>query len=153
MLDYIKLGKKIYNTENPREARRMVVFVGRCLLNAGRMNRLHQFFMKDELLKQIAEEYPFVYEQPTRAFFYNKSTFDERARLVEQHMEYLAKHLKKDVFLGIYARQRYLLWESKDDIGHLRFELFYHPGQRKEGLLSIVRPLPDDVLDCTEQSR
>lgn len=25
MLDYISLGKKIYNTENPREARRMVV--------------------------------------------------------------------------------------------------------------------------------
>ena len=28
--------------------------------------------------------HPFVYEQPTRAFFYNKSTFDERAKLVEQ---------------------------------------------------------------------
>ena len=49
MPQYIKLGKKIYNTENPREARRMVVFVGRCLLNMGRMNRLHQFFTSDAL--------------------------------------------------------------------------------------------------------
>lgn len=61
MLDYISLGKKIYNTENPREARRMVVFVGRCLLNMGRMNRLHQFFMSDALLSRLEEEYPFVY--------------------------------------------------------------------------------------------
>ena len=70
MLDYISLGKKIYNTENPREARRMVVFIGRCLLNMGRMNRLHQFFTSDALLSRLAEEYPFVYEQPTRSFFY-----------------------------------------------------------------------------------
>lgn len=74
MLDYIRLGKKIYNTENPREARRMVVFVGRCLLNMRRMKRLYQFFTSDALLGKLAEEYPFVYEQPTRAFFYNKST-------------------------------------------------------------------------------
>ena len=55
MLDYISLGKKIYNTENPREARRMVVFVGRCLLNMGRMKRLHQFFTSDALLCKMAE--------------------------------------------------------------------------------------------------
>lgn len=58
MLDYISLGKKIYNTENPREARRMVVFVGRCLLNMGRMKRLYQFFTGNALLNQVAEEYP-----------------------------------------------------------------------------------------------
>ena len=146
MLDYISLGKKIYNTENPREARRMVVFVGRCLLNMGRMNRLHQFFTSDALLSRLAEEYPFVYEQPTRAFFYNKSTFDERAKLVEQHMDYLAKHLKEDVFLGLYEKKHYVLWESHDEAGHLRFELSYHPGQRKEGLLSVVLRLDDADL-------
>lgn len=78
MLDYISLGKKIYNTENPREARRMVVFVGRCLLNMGRMKRLHQFFTSNALLNQVAEEYPFVYEQPTRAF----STTNRRSQSV-----------------------------------------------------------------------
>lgn len=82
-------GEKIYNTKNTSETRRMLVFIVRCLLNTGRMNRLHRFFMKDDVRRRIAAEYPFVYEQPTRAFFYNQSTFDERARLVEQHMEYL----------------------------------------------------------------
>lgn len=102
-MNYIRLGKKIYNTKNTSETRRMLVFIVRCLLNTGRMNRLHRFFMKDDVRRRIAAEYPFVYEQPTRAFFYNQSTFDERARLVEQHMEYLEKHIKEDVFLGLYS--------------------------------------------------
>lgn len=82
-MDYIELGKKIYNMENPREVKRCVVFVARCLLNNGRMKKIHQFFHQNELLAKVAEEYPFVYEQPTRAFFYNKSTFDERAKILE----------------------------------------------------------------------
>ena len=124
----------------------MLVFIVRCLLNTGRMNRLHRFFMKDDVRRRIAAEYPFVYEQPTRAFFYNQSTFDERARLVEQHMEYLEKHIKEDVFLGLYSGKRYVLWESSGEIGHLRFELSYHPGQRKEGILSVVMRLDEDDL-------
>lgn len=146
MLDYIHLGKKIYNTDNPREARRMAVFVVRCLLNNSRMQRLHQFFSQNDLYRKIADECPFVYEQPTRAFFYNKSTFDERARLVEKHMEFLVTHLQEDVVLSLYAGKPYVLWESQDEMGHLRFELFYHPGQRKEGLLSIVLRLDEHDL-------
>lgn len=146
MLDYIRLGKKIYNTDNPREARRMAVFVVRCLLNNGRMQRLHQFFSQSDIYRNIADEYPFVYEQPTRAFFYNKSTFDERARLVEKHMEFLVTHLREDVVLSLYTRHPYVLWESQDEMGHLRFELFYHPGQRKEGLMSIVLRLDEHDL-------
>ena len=145
-MDYIKLGKKIYNTKNKNEARRMLVFIVRCLLNRRRMDQLHQFFMKNNLRKRIAEEYPFVYEQPTRAFFYNQSTFDERIRLVEQHMEYLEKHVKEEVFLGLYSRKEYVLWESRKELEHLRFELSYHPGQRKEGILSVVMRLGDDYL-------
>lgn len=47
MINYIRLGKKIYNTKNTSETRRMLVFIVRCLLNTGRMNRLHRFFMKE----------------------------------------------------------------------------------------------------------
>ena len=146
MLDYIALGKKIYNMENPREVRRCVVFVARCLLNNGRMNRLHQFLMDDPLFTRIADTYPFVYEQPTRAFFYRNSTFDERAQIVEQHMTFLEKHFKKDVFLGLYDGKSYPLWENNDEGGRLRFEFTYNPGQRKEGILSIALRLDEDFL-------
>lgn len=146
MLDYIELGKKIYNMENPREVKRCVVFVARCLLNNGRMKKLHQFFHQNELLAKVAEEYPFVYEQPTRAFFYRNSTFDERVELLEQHMRFMQMRFKKEVFLGLYNRQAYPLWESKDESGHLCFELWYNPGQRKEGILSIVLRLDEYYL-------
>ena len=145
-MDYIELGKKIYNMENPREVKRCVVFVARCLLNNGRMKKIHQFFHQNELLAKVAEEYPFVYEQPTRAFFYNKSTFDERAKILEQHMGFMEKYFKKDVFLGLYGEKPYTLWERKDEIGSLRFELSFNPGERKEGLLSVVLHLDDVML-------
>lgn len=145
-MDYIELGKKIYNMENPREVKRCVVFVARCLLNNGRMKKIHQFFHQNELLAKVAEEYPFVYEQPTRAFFYRNSTFDERVELLEQHMRFIQMRFKKEVFLGLYNRQAYPLWESKDESGHLCFELWYNPGQRKEGILSIVLRLDEYYL-------
>ena len=85
MPSFTDLGKKIYDMNNPREVRRMMVFVVRCWLNRGRMRHLFAFFAQDELLRSVAAVYPFVYEQPTRAFFYNRSTFDERARLGQQH--------------------------------------------------------------------
>lgn len=132
--------------ENPREVKRCVVFVARCLLNNGRMKKLHQFFHQNELLARVAEEYPFVYEQPTRAFFYRNSTFDERVELLEQHMRFIQMRFKKEVFLGLYNRQAYPLWESKDESGHLCFELWYNPGQRKEGILSIVLRLDEYYL-------
>lgn len=145
-MDYIELGKKIYNMENPREVKRCVVFVARCLLNNGRMKKIHQFFHQNELLARVAEEYPFVYEQPTRAFFYRNSTFDERVELLEQHMRFIQMRFKKEVFLGLYNRQAYPLWESKNESGHLCFELWYNPGQRKEGILSIVLRLDEYYL-------
>lgn len=146
MLDYIALGKKIYNMENPKEVKRCVVFVARCLLNNGRMNLLHQFFMKDPLFTRIADTFPFVYEQPTRAFFYRSSTFDERAQIVEQHMTFLEKHFKEDVFLGLYNNKSYTLWENTDEGGRLQFVLSFDSGERKEGMLSIVLHLDDMML-------
>lgn len=146
-MDYICLGKKMYDTSNKREARRLVVFVLRCLLNHGRMERLAAFFRQSPLLEKIAEVYPFVYEQPTRAFFYHRSTFDERTDIVEQHMWYLAGHLREEVVLSLYQKKRYILWESHaKEEKPLRLELFYHPGQRKEGLLSVVLRLGTEDL-------
>lgn len=146
-MDYIRLGKKMYDTSNKREARRFVVFILRCLLNRGRMERLAAFFRQSPLLEKLAEEYPFVYEQPTRAFFYHRSTFDERAAIVEQHMKYLAEHLREEAVLSLYQKKRCLLWESHaSEEEPLRLELFYHPGQRKEGLLSVVLRLGEEDL-------
>lgn len=142
LAEYIHIGKKIYDMENPREVHRFLVFLIRCFLHPGKMKELHQFFHTNKLLSELAEEYGFVYEQPTRAFFYYKSTFDERIRLMEEHMEFLIKTLREDVVLGLYGSQNYLLWHAENgEEEPLRLRLFFHPGQRKEGLLSLILSL------------
>lgn len=145
-LDYIALGKKIYRMNNPREARRCAVFVMRCLLHPHRMEKLEAYFAQNAALSRLADVYPFVYEQPTRAFFYYHATFEERAALVEQHMRFLLEHLHEDVFLGLYQEHPVMLWQSEDEGESLKLQLGFHPGQRKEGLLSVVLHLGDAVL-------
>ena len=111
-MDFWKLGKSIYNMSNPREARRCVIFCVRAILHRAQMMKIHRFFQQSELLRQAAKIYPFVYEQPTRAFFYNRSTFDERAALVESHMAFLAEHLRAEKFLALYGSESILLWSG-----------------------------------------
>ena len=67
-MDFAELGKKIYDMSNPREYRRYLVFRVRCLLNRGRMNKLWDYFHSMPTLEKIAEVFPFVFEQPQRAF-------------------------------------------------------------------------------------
>ena len=137
MFDAIRVGKQIYNMKNPSEVRRCVVFVIRCLLHPQKVARLQRFFSSNEKLARIAAAYGFVYEQPTRAFFFNKSTFDERIQLVEEHMTYLTEHLKGDTAVNLYRKQSIELWRSQDEGDPLTLKLAYHPGQRKEGLMSV----------------
>jgi uncharacterized protein len=138
MRSFITLGKKIYNMENPREVRRMVIFVVRSMMHRARMRQLLTFFRQNSLLKSVAATYPFVYEQPTRAFFYRGSTFAERARIVEQHMTFMAENFQANVVCGLYPYTEYILWQSEFEGKPLCLELFHEPGQRKEGLLSVT---------------
>ena len=142
----IALGKRIYDVRKGREARRCVIFILRCWLNRGRMRKLDAYFHTTPLLAAVAASYPFVYEQPTRAFFYHRSTFDERIRLVEEHMTFLTRRFLPEVVAGIYQGKGYLLWESLFEEKPLRIELSFDPGQRKEGLLSVVLHWDDAAL-------
>ncbi len=146
MQKFVALGKKIYNTGNPREAHRMIVFVSRCCLHPRKMRRISAFFGQDQLLSQVAELFPYVYEQPTRAFFYNKSTFDERISIIEEHMSFLHEKLRDDVVLDIYGDKKIPLWQMEIDGKTLELVLCIEPGQRKEGLLSLMLLLDEQPL-------
>jgi uncharacterized protein len=146
MQRFINLGKKIYNMDNPREVHRMIVFVVRACLHRGTMQELFAYFSKNELLHNIAEQYPYVYEQPTRAFFYKDSTFAERAKLVEEHMDFLTEHLREDVVKDLYRVKSIALWQDSYEDKLLELVLQFEPGQRKEGLLSVMLKLGDQSL-------
>jgi len=136
---FYQLSKQIYDMKNPREVRRAIIFCVRAWLHRGKLQELDTFFRKDAMLSKLADIYPFVYEQPTRAFFYNKSTFDERVRIVEEHMRFLRGKLREDVLLPLYQRESLPLWTGPECMDEeLTAALFFDYGQRKEGLMSVI---------------
>ena len=147
MANFIELGKKIYDLNNPREAHRFAVFLARCCLHPQRMNRLEKFFAQSELLSKVAQGYPFVYEQATRAFFYYRSTFEERARLIEENMKFLSERFNEDFMLKLYGDKKIELWRMNLDetLGEMNLVLCAESGQRKEGLAAVMFNLPDEV--------
>ena len=146
-MDFGEIGKKIYDISKLRECRRYVIFRARCMLNHGRMKRLWDFFHSTPVLTKISDVYPFVYEQPQRAFFYHRSTFEERAALVEAHFAFLTEHIREDVLLDWYQEKNYLLWKGPSlDNEELALMLYYEAGQRKEGLLSVMLRLSTKPL-------
>ena len=146
MQNFIELGKKIYNLENMREAHRFAVFVTRCCFNAGKMRSIIKFFNSDELLKKIATAFPYVFEQPTRAFFYHRSTFDERIKLIEDHMQFLKATLQQETIIDLYSDKSLKLWQMDlgDEFKSMELVLRIEPGQRKEGLNAIMLLLPNN---------
>lgn len=147
MNSFVELGKKIYNLKNPKEARRFVVFLARCCFHPKQMQRVKKFFAQTEILREVAEKFPFVYEQVTRAFFYNRSTFDERIELVEAHMNFLVREMSDDFLLKLYGGEKILLWRMPIDetLGEMRLVMCIEGGQRKEGLASVMLELSSGV--------
>ena len=147
MKSFRQIGHAIYNMNNPREVRRYWTFRVRAALHKRKLMELGMFFDSDEVLQDIAETYPFVYEQPTRAFFYCKSNLDSRIRLMREHMTFLKDHLRPEVCRGLYNHQSYMLWEDcPEGEQSLQCELSFDPGQRKEGLLSVMLYFGDACL-------
>lgn len=142
------IGKKIYDLSNPREKRRYYVYLMRSILHKGAMGELIRFFEEDSARRKLLNAAPFAVEQATRAFFYNKSTFQERVELVKGHFRFLQATLQDKVWLQISdAYQSPInIWESEYEEQPWVAELVFEPGQRKEGLLSLELNLGKDHL-------
>ena len=145
MENFIGLGKEIYNLSNPREARRFVVFLARCYLHPQRISELKKFFSQSETLTEIAKKFPFFYEQITRAFFFYKSNFDARKKIVEDSLNFFTQTLDENFLLQLYDGEEFELWQTPIDETHGDLKLFLavYSGQRKEGLASVALKLSD----------
>lgn len=141
------IGQEIYNMNYWRERRRYYIFLMRCFFNKKRIQEIDDFFHRNKTLEEIALLYPFVYEQPTRAFFYNKSTFEERAALVEQHMDFFTKHFPQEICRDLYSEKNIFLWDGGEVDGECLWAmLYYEAGQRKEGMMSVMLRLDNKPL-------
>ena len=141
------LGRTIYRLHNWREAHRFVVFIGRALINYSAVKRMYNWFVEEEQRRQILEGNAFLIEQATRAFFYKGSTFSERENLICSHIGFLQKRLKQDwgYRLAIHYA-RYTIWQSQEEDLNWQAQLTMEPGQRKEGLLSVMMLLNNRPL-------
>ena len=133
----IELGKRIYDTSNPREAHRFAVFLGRCVVHRSTINKLVGFFQQDRLRSAIISKNAFPIEQATRAFFYAGSTIKERTELIMNHFRIEQENLSDEWFVRLNTDDHYKIWKSAQEDIDWYASLHMAPGQRKEGLLSL----------------
>ncbi len=147
MLDIFQLGTRIYDTSNPREVHRLVVFWGRTLLHFVGMQRLYDWFQQDPVRREVLALQPFPMEQVTRAFFFAGSTFARRSQLIQHHFEILQTHLtaKNVVRFGAFEAND-VIWDSGAEDIHWYAKLSFSPGQRKEGMLSVTMMFDEHEL-------
>lgn len=138
MINFINIGKSVYNLENWRERRRMAVFVLRAYIHYPVMKELLDFFMQDMDKRKFLKVNKYPLEQVTRAFFYNKSTMQERIGIVKDHTAFLMERFKEDCALRLAAHEFFLVWEDLRGEEPLRLYLAFESGQRKEGMLSLI---------------
>lgn len=139
MYEFIELGKKIYDTKNPREVRRMLIFLLRSCYHHVEMKRLLGWFADDPVRKKLMMVSPFPIEQVTRAFFYNGSTFSERVCIVREHIDFLQRAVQEYWFfqLANCHGRKFEIWRNEYEGKKWYAVMTFEPGQRKEGMLSV----------------
>ncbi len=138
----IELGKSIYDTSNPRELHRLLVFVGRSMIYQSAIKDLLAFFAASDSRRKLLAENAFPVEQMTRAFFYAGSTVAERKQLIMAHYATLEEKLRPEWFAELTRKHaNYTIWTSVDEDIDWKAQLFVEPGQRKEGLMAVVMRL------------
>ena len=140
------VAHRAYRWENPRERHRAVVFMVRGLLHRKQLRELYDFFQKTEARKELYARNPFPLEQATRSFFYAGSTVSTRIDLIREHYSFLEKQLNTADFIDLGLNQEREIWRSSESDIDWRSYLKFEPGQRKEGLLSVMMDVDDTHL-------
>lgn len=120
----------------------MVVFLFRTLSHKKKMEELFEFFQRTTLKKELSSRLPLFYEQATRQFFYKKSSFIERFQIIENHFDYLEGKVDNKLIRKFYLEGGLGIWKGSFEDTSLFLYLTFEPGQKKEGLLSLMLKLP-----------
>ena len=148
LLRYV--GENLYHLDIIKEYKRYVVFRARCAINSSKMEKFVDFFEKTPERHALMMGNPSFIEQVTRSFFYKDSKLDERIQLVEEHVEILENKFNDEFFNAIYKPVKFgrklKLWEMDVDEKMLEMQLEFHPGQRKEGCLTLSVTLDNEYM-------
>lgn len=134
-----KAGLACYNIKHLKERKRYWVYLIRCRTHRGQMDALQKFFHGDPLRREVLQGMPCLLEQATRAFFFKGADWAEREKLITYHIFALQQLMEPEFLRQIYVRHgRVNLWTDAFQEKPLTLDLLFHPGQRKEGCLSLV---------------
>ena len=140
------VAHRAYRFDNPRERHRALVFMVRGLLHRRKLRELYEFFQETEARRAVYERNPFPLEQATRAFFYAGSTVSARISLIKDHYSFLEERLKCADFVDLSLDHGHEIWHSSDTDLRWNAYLKFEPGQRKEGLLSVMMDVDGEHL-------
>ena len=132
------VAHRAYRWENPRERHRALVFIVRGILHRRQLRELYDFFHETEARRAFYERNPFPLEQATRALFYAGSTVRSRIKLIKEHYAFLEERLKAADFIELGLDRTHEIWRSAETDMEWNAYLKFEPGQRKEGLLSVM---------------
>lgn len=137
ILEYV--GRSLYHMDILKEKKRYLVFRFRCTVHKQIVEGLLDFFNASDARRAILKGTPSFVEQVTRSFFYKDSTWKERVGLVEQHLLIMEELFSPELLAELYASgNKIQLWQDSYLDKPLTLNLFFNPGQRKEGCLSLV---------------
>lgn len=142
-----RLGAKIYNLNDSKEKRRWIVFVLRTIRYYPGVKELYEWFQQDPMRQRILEKYPFPIEQAERKFFYAGATFRERSELIKNHLQVMQDRVQPEVAETLAcAEGSFPIWQAGDEGPAWTVRLLNAPGNRKEGMLTLVMQYGDFIL-------
>lgn len=150
------VAMKIYGNRSWREGRRRWLFVLRSIKNRKQVEAFTNYFQNYAPLPDFLEKHIEVEEVINRIFFYANSSAAERLQGIQDHFDALPQLFSTAGIQQMYRDIGYMylaeedktagitIWESSE-LG-MQANLVYIPGQRKEGLLSLLLTIDGEGL-------
>ena len=116
------------------------------------MKKLENYFANYKPDPELLHRQIGLYELMTRIFFFKESTADERLDAIINHFDYIQNVFTDEAIQSMYSvdetniwddvsriKRGFIVWESEEL--NMKAQLYYGPGQRKEGLLTLLLTL------------
>lgn len=150
-------GRLIYGHKSWRETRRTLLHTLRTVRDRKYVEQFNQFFADYQVLPDLLEKQPGLYEVMSRIFFYKGSTAAERLEIVKDHFEWMSRVFTPEAMALMYTinpkedihdienlTRGLIIWSS-DELD-MKARLYFEPGQRKEGLITLLLTIGNEGL-------
>ena len=152
-----ELGKQIYGDYSWREKRWVLLHTLRSIKTKKEVKELEDFFANYKAASGLLEEQVGLYELMSRIFLYRESTVKERLQAIKDHFTLLSEKMTDDSIQSMYSKDEnnllddvtrmirgLVIWKS-DDL-NMKARLYYGPGQRKEGFLTLLLTINNEGI-------